>query len=101
MPSSPNYVRDYKQERKTQIARDKTKKDPKATRYRSAVNKKRAAAKKAGKAVKGKDITHVGKPAKNGGKKTTVGNRSKNRSHGGRIGNRAGKARGGRKGGSK
>lgn len=97
MPSSPGYKRDYKQEVKTQKKRDATKADPKGTRKRIATGKARAAAKKAGKPVKGKDMTHVGKPAKSGGKKIAVGARSSNRKHGGRIGNRAGKAAGGRK----
>ena len=103
MPSSPNYKRDYKQERKTQIARDKTASDPKGTRKRVARNKARAAAIKNGKASKGdgKDIGHK-KALKNGGStslsNTKVQSRSSNRSHGGKIGSRAGKAAGGRKG---
>lgn len=101
MPSSPGYKRNYKQEVRTQKKRDATKKDPKATRFRTATGKARLAAKKKGKAVQGKDMTHVGRPAKSGGKKLAVGNRSSNRSHGGRIGNRAGKAAGGRKGGKR
>jgi hypothetical protein len=53
MPSSPNYVRDYKQEAKTAKARGENPDD--ATRHRA-----RYAMEKAGKAAKndGKDVGH-------------------------------------------
>lgn len=95
MPSSKNYVRDYKQEGSTARKRGDTKK-------RAARNKARACAVKAGKAHKGdgKDIGHV-KSLKSGGstscKNTKVQSRSKNRSDGGKS-KHPGKARGGRKG---
>ena len=102
MPSSPGYVRNLKQERKTQIARDKTKSDPKGTRKRVARNKARLAAKKRGVNLSGKDIGHK-KSLKSGGsrslKNTQVESTAGNRSKGGSSGNLAGKAAGGRKGG--
>lgn len=108
MPSSANYVRDYKQEARTAKARAKKKGDtsPQGTKDRVARNKARAAAIKAGKASKGdgKDIGHK-KSLKSGGsrsiKNTKVQSRSSNRSSGGRSGSRAGKSKGGKKGSRK
>ena len=103
MPSSSKYVRDLKQELRTQKKRDKTKSDPKGTRKRVARNKARAAAIKAGRASKGdgKDIGHK-KALKHGGStkltNTKVQSRKSNRSHGGKIGSTKGKAAGARKG---
>ncbi len=104
MPSSPGYKRNYKQELRTQKKRDATKGDPKGTKDRVARNKARAAAKRRGAKVSGKDIGHK-KALKGGGsrstKNTKVESRSGNRSKGGKAGSRAGKAAGGRKGGKR
>lgn len=100
MPSSKNYVRDYKQERRTAKRRGETgvgSKSGDATRHRA----RRTVAKNRGKAaVKGKDVHHK-KTLKSGGSNKAsnlaVSSRRSNRSAGGRAGSRAGKARGGRK----
>ena len=95
MPSSANYVRNYKQEQVTARKRGETK-------DRAARNKARRKAIKAGTAKKGdgKDVGHVtslkSKPKNNN--RTRIQSASSNRSAGGRSGSRAGKARGGRKG---
>ena len=60
MPSSKNYVRDYKSEYATTHA------SPKAKKERAARNKARAQAVAAGKDVKNKDVDHK-KPLRNGG----------------------------------
>ena len=101
MPSSPNYVRDYKQERKTAKARGETgvgSKSGDATRHRA----RRKMEKKHGKAaLAGKDVDHK-KPLKSGGSNSesnlAISDPSKNRSKGGKSGDRKGKAAGGRKG---
>lgn len=101
MPSSPNYKRDYKQERRTKIKREATKSDPKATRTTVERNRKRKAL---GLKVGDKrQAGHVGT-----GKLSSTGPRAarkqsarSNTSNGGKIGNRAGKAAGGRKGGKR
>jgi hypothetical protein len=98
MPSSPGYKRKYGQELAAQKKKDATKSDPNGTRFRSATNKKRAQLKKKGKAVKGKHVVHVGKPAKSGGKKMALGPKRANLKNGGKIGNRKGKSNGGKKG---
>lgn len=61
MPSSPNYKRDLKQERKTAIARGEMEKD--RVRHRA-----RYAMEKAGKATKGdgKDVDHIKALSKGG-----------------------------------
>ncbi len=78
MPSSPNYVRDYKQEYRTQHASRKAKRD------RAARNRARRAALRKGTVHKGdnKDIHHVVPLAKGGSRdgKTRVVSRSTNRS---------------------
>lgn len=98
MPSSPNYVRDYKQE-----YAQKGQSSPKAIKLRAARVKARRAAQKAGKVTKGdgKDVDHKKPLSKGGSKKvsnTRVRSRSSNRSAGGKMGSKAGKAAGGRKG---
>lgn len=96
MPSSPNYKRDYKQERKTAKRRGETGRgsssgDAKRHRARNKVIRERGEA-----AVRGKDVDHK-RPIKNGGGNSSsnlrVRDRSSNRAAGGRSGNRAGKAR--------
>lgn len=101
MPSSPNYKRDYKQERKTAIARGETgvgSKSGDATRHRA----RRALEKKLGKKIPSHiDVDHK-RSLKSGGSNSTsnlrLRSKSANRSAGGKSGNRAGKAAGGRKG---
>lgn len=101
MPSSKNYVRDLKQERKTAIKRGETSvgsKSKDATRHRA----RRALENKLGhKIPSNKDVDHK-KSLKSGGSNSTsnlkVSSQSENRSKGGKSGNRAGKAAGGRKG---
>ena len=103
MPSSKNYKRSYKQERKTAIARGETgvgSESGDAKRHRA----RRAYEKKYGKLPDNVDVDHK-KPLKDGGS-NDVGNLRKrsqkaNRSAGGKSGSKAGKAAGGRKGGSK
>ena len=101
MPSSANYVRDYKQERKTAIKRKETSvgsKSGDATRHRA-----RRKLEKDGRVSKG-DGKHVDHktPLKSGGSNSKsnlrVKSASSNSSAGGKIGNRKGKASGGRKG---
>lgn len=96
MPSSKNYKRDYKQERKTMLAREGRQGERK--RAQAQRNAKKAGIRKTGD---GKDTGHK-KSAKSGGstkaRNLKSQSRSSNRSHGGKIGNRAGKAAGGRKG---
>lgn len=77
MPSSPNYVRDYKQERKTQIARGEHKDN--AIRHKA-----RRKMLKLGMVKKGQDVDHA-KPLSKNGSGTAVSNLravspSKNRS---------------------
>ena len=95
MPSSKNYVRDYKQEQVTARKRGETK-------DRANRNRCRRKAIKAGKAHKGdgKDVGHVVslKSKRKGNNRCRVVSASKNRSAGGKSGSRAGKAAGGRKG---
>lgn len=72
MPSSPNYKRDYPQERKSQIARGeqrdgKTGKGGDGNKLRK---KARRQAKAAGVDVAGKDVHHK-KPIKKGGTNTS------------------------------
>jgi len=90
MPSSPNYKRNYVQERKNE--------KPERKKKRACRNKARLAAIKSGKVKKGDKKTDIGhiKSLKSGGscsvKNTKKQSASKNRSHGGKIGSRAGKA---------
>ena len=104
MPSSKNYKRDYKQERKTAKKRGETgvgSKSGDATRHRA-----RRKLEKDGRVSKGdgKDVDHK-KSLKSGGsnskKNLKVSSPKTNRSKGGKSGSRKGKAQGGRKGGSK
>ena len=101
MPSSPNYKRDYKQERKTAKKRGETgvgSKSGDATRHRA-----RRAAIKAGKLKEGssKVVDHK-KRLKSGGSNSLSNlrttSRSSNASDGGKVGSKRGKAAGGRKG---
>ena len=96
MPSSPNYVRDLKQERKTHLARGGKEIDRKRAKaqYEAKKNGKRTTG-------DGKDTGHK-KSLKSGGSSSNgnlkAQNRSSNRSAGGKSGSRAGKAAGARKG---
>ena len=96
----PNKKRDYKQERKTAIARKETgvgSKSGDATRHRA-----RRKAEKTGKVKKGQDLDHK-KPLSKGGSNspsnTKASSVSENRRKGGKIGNKRKKAIGGAKGG--
>lgn len=95
MPSSPNYKRDYKQERKTQLAREGHEGERKRAKaqYEAKKNGKR-------KTGDGKDTGHK-KALKDGGSSNNSNlrseSRSSNRSKGGKSGSRAGKAAGARK----
>lgn len=100
MPSSKNYVRDLKQERKTAIKRGETSvgsKSSDATRHRA----RRLLEKKLGPIPSNMDVDHK-KSLKDGGSNSTsnlrVRSRSANRSAGGRSGSTVGKSAGGRKG---
>ncbi len=88
MPSSKNYVRDLKQERKTAIARGETgvgSKSKDATRHRA----RRALEKKIGPIPSNKDVDHK-KPLAKGGsnsiKNLRVRSQKANRSDGGKSG---------------
>ena len=91
----PKSKRDYKQERKTQLAREG--KEGERKRAQSQRNAKKAGLRKTGD---GTDAGHK-KSAKSGGSSKSSNlkkqSRSSNRSHGGKIGSKAGKAAGGRK----
>lgn len=100
MPSSPNYKRDYKQERRTAIKRGETgvgSKSKDATRHRA----RRKVQKKLGRKLSTNEHVDHKKPLRSGGSNGTknlrVRSASSNTSHGGKIGNRAGKAAGARK----
>ena len=102
MPSSPNYKRDYKQERLTAIKRKETSVGPKSKdamrhKARRAVNARR---KKVGQSQL-KENQHVdhkkGVGAGNGAKNLRVRGAGANTSAGGKAGNRKGKAAGARK----
>ena len=107
MPSSAKYKRErkshYAQERRTKIAREATKADPKATKSTSQRN---AARKKLGlKVGDPRQAGHVsgkiaGKGGKTGGRVKVQSARS-NMSAGGRAGNKAGKSKGGKIGARK
>lgn len=94
MPSSEGYVRDYKQERKTQL--DREGREPERKRSQAQRNAKKVGKRKTGD---GKDTGHKN-PVKNGGSSNNSNlrseSRSSNRAKGGKSGNRAGKAKGGR-----
>lgn len=93
----PSKKRDYKQERRTAIARGETgvgSKSGDARRHKD----RRAHEKKNGKIGPGKELDHRGR---NGTGSTRVLSKKENRADGGRKGSKAGKARGGRKGGKK
>jgi hypothetical protein len=77
MPSSKNYVRDYKQEYKSQHA------SPKAKKERAQRNQARAIMEKAGKVRKGdgKDVAHKNNNTSNNSKSNlSVQSKAKNRS---------------------
>jgi len=101
MPSSKNYKRDYKQERRTKIKREATKSDPKATRTTVERNKKRKALglKVGDKRQAGH--TGSGKLAKTGPRAAKAQSARSNQAEGGRKGSTKGKAAGGRKGGKR
>ncbi len=87
--------RNYKQERKTAIARGETSvgsSSGDASRHRD----RRAYESKNGDIPAGKELHHKGK---NGKGKTKVISRKANRADGGKKGSKAGKSKGGRKGG--
>ena len=91
----PTKKRDYKQERKTQLAREGHKGE--RDRAQAQRNAKKAGKRKTGD---GSDAGHK-KSAKSGGSTKSSNlkkeSRSSNRSKGGKSGNKAGKAAGGRK----
>jgi hypothetical protein len=96
MPSSKNYKRDYKQERKTAKRRGETgagSKSGDATRHRARRKKLKSVKNK--RRYKNKDVDHK-KSLKSGGsnKKSNLrwASKKSNRSKGGKIGNRSGKA---------
>lgn len=100
MPSSKNYVRDYKQENKTAKARGETGKGSNsgdATRHRARLKLE----KKLGRKLrKGEHAGHVRKGSKlgnSGDTKTRVEDASSNMAKGGKAGNKRGKANGGKK----
>ena len=100
MPSSANYKRDYKQERKTAKKRGETgigSNSGDATRHRA----RRKVEKSKGKLSSSTHVDHK-KPLKSGGSNAKsnlrVRKASPNMSSGGKAGNRTGKAAGGRKG---
>lgn len=103
MPSSKNYVRDYKQERKTAISRGETSvgsSSSDAIRHRA----RRTVEKKLGKSL-GSDVhvdhkTPLSKSKKNANSPSNLRVRtaSSNTSDGGKMGSRKGKASGARKG---
>lgn len=104
MPSSKNYVRDYKQERKTAKARGETgvgSKSGDATRHRA----RRTVEARIGRKLGTDDHVDHKRPLRSGGSNSTsnlrVRSSSSNTSAGGKSGNRAGKAAGGRKGGKR
>lgn len=94
MPSSAGYKRDYKQERKTHLARGGKEIDRK--RAQAQRNAKKSGKRHTGD---GKDAGHK-MSLKSGGSSSSSNlkaqDRHSNRSDGGKSGNRAGKARGGR-----
>lgn len=101
MPSSPNYVRNYAQERRTAIKRGETSvgsKSKDATRHRARRKKENELGRKLPPSV---HVDHKN-PLKNGGSNHSsnlvLKPASSNSSHGGKIGNRKGKANGARKG---
>jgi|DEB19_MinimDraft_2_1074335.scaffolds.fasta_scaffold40919_2 hypothetical protein len=100
MPSGKNYVRDYKQERKTAKKRGETgvgSKSGDAVRHRAVRKYEKSTGKKV---PAGYEVDHK-VAVKNGGSNEVSNLRlrkaSDNHSAGGKMGNRAGKARGGRK----
>lgn len=101
MPSSPNYVRDYKQERKTAKARGETgvgSKSGDATRHRARRQKE----KELGRKLRADEHVHHKNKLKDGGSNSStnlaVTPASKNMSDGGKSGSSKGKAAGARKG---
>lgn len=75
MPSSPNYVRDYKQEYKQNQS------SPSEIRKRSSRNKARRKLKKLGRSLAGRDVDHKsGNPNNNSLGNLRVQSKSDNRS---------------------
>ena len=100
MPSSPNYVRDYKQERKTAIKRGETgvgSNSSDAKRHRARRKKE----KEIGHKLRPDQLVDHKRKVKDGGSNASSNLRvisaKTNTSDGGRNGNRAGKAAGARK----
>lgn len=101
MPSSPNYVRDLKQERRTAKRRGETgvgSKSKDATRHRA----RRKMEKKLGRKLRTDEHVDHKKTLKSGGSNDIsnlrVRSAKSNTSAGGKAGNRKGKANGARKG---
>lgn len=100
MPSSPNYKRDYAQERRTAIKRGETgvgSNSSDAKRHKARRKKEKELGKKLPASV---HVDHK-KPIKSGGSNHSsnlaLRPASDNSSHGGKIGSRKGKANGARK----
>jgi hypothetical protein len=100
MPSSKGYVRDYAQERVTEIKRGESgvghnSSDAKRKRARRAWEKEN------GKLLAGQTLDHT-KPIKSGGgnalSNLSIKSLSENSSAGGKMGSKAGKTKGGKKG---
>lgn len=103
MPSSKNYVRDYKQERKTAKARGETgvgsnSSDAVRHRARRLVEKKIGRKLKPTEHVDHKTPLRDSKSNANDTSNLRVRDARSNTSAGGKIGNRRGKAEGGRRG---
>lgn len=101
MPSSPDYERDYQQERKTAKARGETgvgSKSKDATRHRA----RRIVEKRVGRKLKPTEHVDHKTPLKNGGSNHSsnlaIRPAHSNTSAGGKMGSSAGKAAGARKG---
>lgn len=101
MPSSPNYVRDYKQERKTAKSRGETgvgSKSGDATRHRARRTHENAIGRKLSSSEHVDHKTPLKSGGSNGASNLRVRSKSSNCSHGGKIGCTTGKSKGGRKG---
>lgn len=100
MPSSPGYVRNYQQERRTAIKRGETGCGPKSKdniRHKD----RRKLEKKIGRKLRSDETVDHKKPLKSGGssspKNLRVRSYSDNSRDGGKMGNKAGKSKGGKK----
>lgn len=97
MPSSPDYERDYQQERKTAISRGETgvgSKSKDATRHRA----RRIVEKRVGRKLRPDEHVDHKKPLKSGGSNSSsnlaIRPASSNCSAGGKMGSREGKSKG-------